>query len=148
MATPKIIRDYIRSLCVELDAKMGIKPKVFIHSKKAKKSLVYGTTTATIDYNDIYIRIYIPDLPFSQIRYQITSVLLHEYGHYILDIKRTKKERRESNFLYQTSVGYIVCEERKAWTIAKKLAKKLNLWDRELYNTIQDYFRFTGHLKY
>ena len=78
----------------------------------------------------------------------ISSILIHEYCHYIDAVNMTLSGRKKDIQRYNRDVKYRRMTEIQTWKNTKIVAKWLGMWDKQFFKRVKEYHMYTGKLKY
>ena len=128
-----------KDLSMQINSIYNVCPKIFLNFNSVNE--VGGSTGIYYRIHDMYIELDIPhNYTFGRVhRNEFIFMFIHEYCHYIDALTMSGKDRVNSITNYLNNSQYKCLDERRNWTTVKRVAKKLKLWNKPLYNAIRNY---------
>ena len=139
----------VEDISKQLDELYKINPRVYIIFSQ-KNTKIEGSCQPEYRISRMYLEIIIPNnyTTFGKKRkVEVISTVIHEYGHYLAEIKLTGKERMRLGQEYGQNNFVRKCVEQSNWTTTKRLAQQLGLWNKYFYNVCKEYY-YTSNLTY
>jgi len=133
--------DYVEKLSARINTMHDICPVVLL---KFNTNFERGGSAVLMSrISDMYIELDIPhNYRFGNVHF--ACMLVHEYCHYIDALTMSGRERSLNIARYLNDSTYKQSEERRNWTATKRLAKKLDLWNKQFYNASLEYHYTTA----
>jgi len=145
---PEIYK-YLQELSNKINELYNINPRIYIVYSKENTS-IEGSCMPAYRKDRIYLEVIIPHTYKTfgkKHQVEVASTLIHEYGHYLTEITLKGKERVESSREYEQSQRKRKYNEQSNWTLTKKLAKQLGLWNKLFFKVCKESY-YTSNLKF
>ena len=126
------------------DINPTIKLKIF-----SSKMELNGSCVVDYKNSNMYIELNIPhDLKMTlKNRASLDILIIHEYCHFIEALSLTWPKRTTAAKLYLKNLQEKTRDVQKTWRQTKELAQILGMWNKDFYNSVQDW-TYVSNLNY
>lgn len=143
------IIEHVKDISGRINAMYNVRPGISVVFNQHKDIEIGGASVSMYKVPDMYIELTIPHnyTLGRKNKVTITVVLIHEYCHYLKSLEMGSHERIASVQQYQANQLIRRADEQRNWNATKKMAKKLDLWDKLFYSIARECY-YTAALQF